>query len=98
MISSRRCCIDNPVPSGSCVWLVTGHTDKRKGFDGLASLAQDHLHFDPFFSQAFVFRGRAGRQIEKLRGELARLMQAQFGVSSEKLQTRFEQLELAIEA
>ncbi len=23
-----------PVPSGSRVWLATGHTDMRKGFDG----------------------------------------------------------------
>ncbi|MGV2345123.1 MAG UNVERIFIED_CONTAM: IS66 family insertion sequence element accessory protein TnpB, partial [Methylobacterium ajmalii] len=32
-----------PVPSGSRVWLATGHTDMRKGFDGLAALVQDHL-------------------------------------------------------
>jgi len=25
-----------PVPSGVRVWLATGHTDMRKGFDGLA--------------------------------------------------------------
>ncbi|AIQ93169.1 Putative transposase [Methylobacterium oryzae CBMB20] len=37
-----------PVPSGSRVWLATGHTDMRKGFDGLAALVQDHLHHDPF--------------------------------------------------
>ena len=36
--------------------------------------------------------------IEKLRFELARLKRAQFGVSSEKLRARVEQLELAIEA
>ncbi len=36
--------------------------------------------------------------IEKLRGELARLKRARFGTSSEKLGTRLEQLELAIEA
>lgn len=40
----------------------------------------------------------ANTLIEKLRGELARLKRAQFGVSSEKLQARVEQLELAIEA
>ena len=40
----------------------------------------------------------ANTLIEKLRGELARLKRAQFGVSSEKLQGRVEQLELAIEA
>jgi transposase len=36
--------------------------------------------------------------IEKLRFELARLKRAQFGTSSEKLTSRVEQLELAIEA
>jgi transposase len=25
-----------PVPTGTRVWLATGHTDMRKGFDGLA--------------------------------------------------------------
>ena len=40
----------------------------------------------------------ANTLIEKLRGELARLKRAQFGVSSEKLKARVEQLELAIEA
>ncbi|WP_298953764.1 IS66 family insertion sequence element accessory protein TnpB [uncultured Methylobacterium sp.] len=32
-----------PVPAGSRVWLATGHTDMRKGCDGLATLVQDHL-------------------------------------------------------
>ncbi len=36
--------------------------------------------------------------IEKLRVELARLKRRRFGVSSEKLDRRVEQLELAIEA
>jgi transposase len=55
-----------PVPSGSRVWLATGHTDMRKGFDGLAALVQDHLRHDPFSGQAFVFRGRQGRLIKVL--------------------------------
>lgn len=55
-----------PVPSGSRVWLATGHTDMRKGFDGLASLVQDHLARDPFSGQAFVFRGRQGHLIKVL--------------------------------
>jgi len=46
-----------PVPAGSCVWLATGFTDMRKGFDGLAALVQDHLWRVPFCGQAFVFRG-----------------------------------------
>jgi hypothetical protein len=30
-----------PVRSGVQVWLATGHTDMRKGFDGLAVLVQE---------------------------------------------------------
>ena len=37
-----------PVPAGTRIWLATGHTDMRKGFDGLAMLVQDHLKRDPF--------------------------------------------------
>ena len=55
-----------PVPAGSRVWLATGWTDMRKGFDGLATLVQDHLRRDPFSGQAFVFRGRQGRLIKVL--------------------------------
>jgi transposase len=55
-----------PVPAGSRVWLATGYTDMRKGFDGLAALVQDHLRQDAFSGQAFVFRGRQGRLIKVL--------------------------------
>jgi transposase len=55
-----------PVPNGSHVWLATGWTGMRKGFDGLAALVQDHLRRDPFSGQAFVFRGRQGRLIKVL--------------------------------
>ena len=30
-------------PSGARVWLATGHTDMRKGFDGLALQVQEVL-------------------------------------------------------
>jgi IS66 Orf2 like protein len=36
-----------PVPSGARVWLAAGHTDMRKGFDGLALLVQETLRRDP---------------------------------------------------
>ncbi len=62
----RAVWVDDPVPSGSRVWLATGHTDMRKGFDGLAALVQDHLARDPFSGQAFVFRGRQGHLIKVL--------------------------------
>ena len=32
----------------ACIfWLATGHTDMRKGFDGLALLVQEKLKHDP---------------------------------------------------
>jgi transposase len=55
-----------PVPAGSRVWLATGWTDMRKGFDGLAMLVQDHLRRDAFSGQVFVFRGRQGRLVKIL--------------------------------
>jgi len=33
--------------SGVRVWLATGHTDMRKGFDTLAVLVQESLKRDP---------------------------------------------------
>jgi transposase len=48
-----------PVPAGMRVWLATGHTDMRKGFDGLALMVQEGGHL-------FVFRGRRGDLIKCL--------------------------------
>lgn len=53
-----------PVPAGVRVWLAVGHTDMRKGFDGLAVLVQEKLKADPFGGQLFVFRGRRGDLIK----------------------------------
>ncbi len=36
-----------PVASGVKVWLATGQTDMRKGFNGLAMIAQETLKRDP---------------------------------------------------
>ena len=36
-----------PMPMGVRVWLATGHTDMRKGFDGLALIVQETLKRDP---------------------------------------------------
>jgi transposase len=47
-----------PFPSGVRVWLATGHTDMRKGFDGLALLVQEKVKHDPHGGHVFVFRGR----------------------------------------
>jgi transposase len=42
------------IPSGVRVWLATGHTDMRKGFDGLALLVQEKLQRDPHGGHLFV--------------------------------------------
>ena len=55
-----------PIPSGARVWLATGHTDMRKGFDGLALLVQETLKRDPHNGHLFVFRGRRGSLIKVL--------------------------------
>ena len=44
-----------PIPSGARVWLVTGHTDMRKGSDGLALIVQETLRRDPHSGHLFVF-------------------------------------------
>ena len=53
-----------PIPSGARVWLATGHTDMRKGFDGLALLVAAELRRDPHQGHLFVFRGRRGSPIK----------------------------------
>jgi len=55
-----------PVPSGVQVWLASGHTDMRKGFDGLALLVQETLKRNPHNSYLFVFRGRRGGLVKVL--------------------------------
>ena len=48
------------LPSGARVWLATGHTDMRKGYQTLALLVQETLKHDPHGGHLFVFRGRRG--------------------------------------
>ena len=48
------------------MWLAAGHTDMRKGFDGLAMLVQETLKRDPHDGQLFVFRGKRGDLIKLL--------------------------------
>jgi transposase len=48
------------LPSGTRVWIAAGHTDMRKGFDGLAALVQTALAANPHSGHVFVFRGRRG--------------------------------------
>jgi transposase len=55
-----------PFPGGARVWLATGHTDMRKGMNGLALQVQEVLRRDPHSGHLFVFRGRRGDLIKAL--------------------------------
>ena len=54
------------LPSGTRIWLAAGLTDMRRGFDGLAALAQSALEQEPFSGHVFVFRGRRGDIVKLL--------------------------------
>ena len=67
-----------PVAAGVRIWIATGHTDMRKGMQGLALLVQEGHGRDPFAGDVFVFRGRGGSLIKALasgedRGRVARV-------------------------
>lgn len=47
-------------PSGVRVWLANGHTDMRRGMNGLALQVQQALQRDPHAGDLYVFRGRRG--------------------------------------
>ena len=55
-----------PLPAGCRVWIATGHTDMRRGMQGLALQVQECLKRDPHGGDLFVFRGR--------RGDLAKIL------------------------
>ena len=48
------------------VFLATGATDMRKGFDGLYALARDRIGEDPLSGHLFVFRSRRGDRLKIL--------------------------------
>lgn len=48
------------------VWIVAGHTDVRKGFNGLSAMGQTALEANPFCGHVFVFRGRRGDMLKVL--------------------------------
>lgn len=54
------------IPPGARVWLASGPTDMRRGFDGLALLVQETLKRDPHCGHLFVFRGRRGHLLKVL--------------------------------
>lgn len=55
-----------PVPAGVRIWISTGHTDMRRGMQGLALQVQEALKRDPHAGDVFVFRGRGGSLIKIL--------------------------------
>jgi transposase len=55
-----------PIRSGVRVWIATGHTDMRRGMNGLALQVQEGLKRDPHAGDLFVFRGRRGDLIKVL--------------------------------
>lgn len=67
-----------PIAAGARIWIATGHTDMRKGMQGLALLVQEGLGRDPFAGDVFVFRGRAGTLIKALWHDGVRLDRGRF--------------------
>ena len=82
-----------PIPSGARVWLAAGHTDMRKGFNGLALQVQELLRRDPHSGHLFVFRGRRGGLIKILWHDGQRLPREKksFGVWSRHAATAFSE-------
>jgi transposase len=55
-----------PIPSGVRVWIASGHTDMRRGMQGLALTVQESLHRDPHAGDLYMFRGRRGDLVKIL--------------------------------
>jgi len=55
-----------PMPAGCRVWIAKGHTDMRRGIQGLALQVQEQLKRDPHVGDLYIFRGR--------RGDLAKIL------------------------
>lgn len=53
-----------PSPAGARVWLAAGHTDMRRGMNGLALTVQQALGRDPHAGDLYVFRGKRGSLIK----------------------------------
>ena len=53
-------------PTGVRVWLANGHTDMRRGMNGLALQVQQVLQRDPHAGDLYVFRGRRGDLVKIL--------------------------------
>ena len=55
-----------PMPATVRVWIATGHTDMRRGMNGLALQVQEGLKRDPHVGDLYVFRGKRGNLIKCL--------------------------------
>ena len=53
-------------PSAARVWLAVGHTDMRRGMNGLALQVQQSLQRDPHAGDLYVFRGKRGDLVKIL--------------------------------
>jgi transposase len=53
-----------PIPSAVRMWLATGRTDMRKGFDGLALIVQETLKRDPHSGHLFMFRAKRADRVK----------------------------------
>lgn len=51
------------IPAGVRIYLACGHTDMRRGFDGLALMVQEVLAQDPYSGALFIFRGKRGSRV-----------------------------------
>ncbi len=54
------------LPASVRIWLASGATDLRKGFDTLAELVRQQLQCDPLSGQLFVFRNQRGDRVKLL--------------------------------
>src|SRR5690606_21274373 len=55
-----------PLSPSTRIYLACGATDMRKGFNGLAVLAQQVLHKNPHSGALFAFRGKRGDLVKLL--------------------------------
>jgi transposase len=55
-----------PIPSGCRVWIATGHTDTRRGMQGLAFRIQEQLKRNPHASDLYILRRRRGDLVKVL--------------------------------
>ena len=47
-------------PTGVKIWIATGHTDMRRGMQGLALQVQEALKRNPHGGDLYIFRGKRG--------------------------------------